>query len=401
MGDLSTPRAGRGMSRRRALQVGGLAGAALVTGACGAQPPRASSSSGTSEIAALTQRDQSADVPEVNWSSWVTYLDTDDDGRHPTLDAFTESTGITVNLREDVNDNAEFDAKVRPQLQAGQDIDRDLVVLSDWMVAKWIGDGFAQRFDRAWVPNARNLLPRMQAVPYDPERDQSLPWQAGYTGLGFNSELLKELTGKSGIRTIAELWDPALRGRVTVLAEMRDTVGVVMLGQGNDPASFTSDDFNSAIAELQVQLDSGQIRQVTGNDYIASMETGDVVAAIGWSGDIAELGEPFQFVLPESGGMLWSDEMLVPAMARHRNNAERMMDFYYDPVNAALVAAYIQYICPVVGAQEAMESIDPSLVDDPFVFPTESDLASVAVFAPLTPSLQATYSQAFQTLIGN
>jgi spermidine/putrescine transport system substrate-binding protein len=340
-------------------------------------------------------------VPEVNWSSWVTYLDTDDDGRHPTLDAFTESTGITVNLREDVNDNAEFDAKVRPQLQAGQDIDRDLVVLSDWMVAKWISDGFAQRFDRAWVPNARNLLPRMQAVPYDPERDQSLPWQAGYTGLGFNSELLKELTGKSEIRTIAELWDPALRGRVTVLAEMRDTVGVVMLGQDNDPASFTSDDFNSAIAELQVQLDSGQIRQVTGNDYIASMETGDVVAAIGWSGDIAELGEPFRFVLPESGGMLWSDEMLIPAMARHRNNAERLMDFYYDPVNAALVAAYIQYICPVVGAQEAMQSIDPSLVDDPFVFPTESDLASVAVFAPLSPSLQATYSQAFQTLIGN
>ena len=401
MTDLSRPRSGRGLSRRRALQVGGLAGAALVSGACGARPPRASSATGTSEIAALTQPDQSADVREVNWSSWVTYLDTDDDGRHPTLDAYTDSTGISVNLREDINDNAEFDAKVRPQLRAGQDIDRDLVVLSDWMVATWIGDGFAQKFDRAWVPNARNLLPRMQGVPYDPERDQSLPWQAGYTGLGFNSELLKELTGKSEIRTIAELWEPALRGRVTVLAEMRDTVGLVMLEQGNDPADFTSDDFNAAIAALQVQLDSGQIRQVTGNDYIAAMETGDIVAAFGWSGDIAELGEPFQFVLPESGGMLWSDEMMVPAMARHRNNAERLMDWYYDPVNAAFVAAYIQYVCPVVGAQEAMADIDPSLVEDPFVFPTRSDLDRVSVFAPLSASQQVTYSQAFQTLIGN
>ena len=94
------------------------------------------------------------------------------------------------------------------------------------------------------------------------------------------SELLKELTGKTEIRTIAELWDPALKGRITMLSEMRDSVGLVMLEQGNDPADFTEDDFNAAIAELQKQIDSGQIRQVSGNDYIAAMETGDVVAAI-------------------------------------------------------------------------------------------------------------------------
>jgi spermidine/putrescine transport system substrate-binding protein len=340
-------------------------------------------------------------VPEVNWSSWVTYLDTDDDGRHPTLDAFTESTGITVNLREDVNDNAEFDAKVRPQLQAGQDIDRDLVVLSDWMVAKWISDGFAQRFDRAWVPNARNLLPRMQAVPYDPERDQSLPWQAGYTGLGFNSELLKELTGKSEIRTIAELWDPALRGRVTVLAEMRDTVGVVMLGQDNDPASFTSDDFNSAIAELQVQLDSGQIRQVTGNDYIAALENGDVIAVIGWSGDVFALGDKYGFNLPESGGTLWTDNMLVPALAAHKKNAELAMNYYYEPAVAAKVAEYVQYICPVEGAQAEMEKIDPELASSPYIFPTDAELSNSYVFMELTPEQQEQYERAFQKAIGN
>ena len=168
------------------------------------------------------------------------------------------------------------------------------------------------------MPNARNLIDKLANVPFDPERDQSLPWQSGYAGLGFNTETLKELTGKSEIRTIAELWDPALKGRVTILSEMRDTVGVVMLAQGNDPANFTEDDYNAAIAELQKQIDAGQIRQVSGNDYIAALETGDVVAAIGWSGDVAALGDPYKFVIPESGGTLWTDNMLIPAMAGTR-----------------------------------------------------------------------------------
>ncbi len=356
---------------------------------------------GGEEIPAKTQPDQSATSPELNVSNWVSYIDVDDDGNRPTLDRFVEATGISVNYTEDINDNAEFDAKVRPQLEAGQDIGRDIVVLTDWKAAEWIRRGYAQKFDRAWVPNARNLLPTLQGVAFDPERDQSLPWQSGYAGLGFNVDLLEELTGKREIRTIAELWDPALKGRVSMLSEMRDSVGLVMLSQGNDPADFTEDDFNAAIAELQEQIDSGQIRQVSGNDYLAALENKDVVAAIGWSGDVAALGDPFRFVIPESGGTLWTDNMMVPAMARHRNNAERFMDWYYDPAIAAELAAYVQYICPVVGAREAIERIDASLMDNPFIFPTEEDLKNVAVFKPLTSSEQVKYDQAFQALIGN
>jgi spermidine/putrescine transport system substrate-binding protein len=401
MTGLSTPRAGAQLPRRRILQAGGIGAAAIVASACGARPPRTASTSGTEEVPARTQADQSATSKELNVSNWVSYIDVDDDGNRPTIEAFTEATGIEVNYQEDVNDNAEFDAKVRPQLEAGQDIDRDIVVLTDWKAAEWIRRGFAQKFDRAWVPNARNLLPTLQGVAFDPERDQTLPWQSGYAGLGFNADLLEELTGKREIRTVAELWDPQLRGRVTILSEMRDSVGVVMLGQGNDPADFTEEDFNAAIAELQEQIDSGQIRQVSGNDYLTALEQGNVAAVIGWSGDVAALGEPYQFVIPESGGTLWTDNMLVPAMARHRNNAERWMDWYYDPKIAAELAAWVQYICPVGGAREAMEAIDPSLVDNPFIFPTEADLANVTVFKALTSSEQAKFDQAFQTLIGN
>ena len=404
MTGLITPKAGLTLPRRRILQTAGIGGAALVAAACGARPPRTATAGGSEEVPARTQPDQSATSKELNWSTWVGYMDVDDDGNQPTLDQFMEETGIQVDYREDVNDNAEFDAKVRPQLEAGQDIDRDIVVLTDWKAAEWIRKGFAQKFDRAWVPNARNLLPALQGVPFDPERDQSLPWQSGYAGLGYNTDLLKELTGKSEIKTIAELWDPALKGRITILSEMRDSVGLVMLAQGNDPADFTEDDYNAAIAELQEQMDAGQIRQVSGNDYIGAMEGGDVVAAIAWSGDVASIVSKeytFDFVLPESGGMLWTDNMLIPAMARHRNNAERLMDHYYDPQVAAELAAWVQYICPVQGAREAMETIDASLVDNPLIFPTAEDLAKTHIFKALTSSEQAKYDQAFQTLIGN
>ena len=400
-GSINLP-SGTALPRRRVLQVAGIGGAAMVAAACGAGGGgggAGASASGGVEV--RTQPDQSETEKEMVWSTWVQYIDEDDDGNRPTLDRFMEETGITVDYREDINDNAEFYAKVRPQLEAGQDIGRDIVVLTDWMAAEWIRSGYAQKFDRDQVPNSGNMIERLKGIPFDPERNLTLPWQSGYAGLGFNSKTLEKLTGKKELKTVEELWDPALKGRVTILSEMRDSVGLMMLAQGNDPSEFTEDQFNEAIAALQEQIDNGQIRQVTGNDYLTALETGDVVAAFGWSGDVVALGGPFGFNIPESGGTLWTDNMLVPAMARHLGNAQKLMDYYYDPEVAAEVAAWVQYICPVEGAREAMEKIDPELVDNKYIFPTEEDLNNVSVFMSLTPSEQGSYDQAFQTLIGN
>jgi spermidine/putrescine transport system substrate-binding protein len=391
--------AGLALPRRRVLQAAGIGGAAMVAAACGAGNPGASS---TGPVEAKTQPDQSETEKSLVWSTWVSYIDQDEEtGNRPTVDAFTAETGIKVDYREDINDNASFFAKVRPQLEAGQDIGRDIVVLTDWMAGEWVRSGYAQRFDRANVPNSDNLIERLKGVPFDPERNFTLPWQSGYAGLGFNSKNLEKYTGKTEIKTIEELWDPQLKGRVTILSEMRDSVGLVLLDLGYDPAQFTEDQFNEAIAVLQEQIDRGQIRQVTGNDYLEDLKKGNVVAAFGWSGDVVALGEDFGFNIPESGGTLWTDNMLVPAMARHLSNAEQLMDYYYRPEVAAEVAAWVQYICPVDGAREAMEKLDPELVDNPYIFPTEEDLARVSVFMPLTAAEQNTYEQAFQATIGN
>jgi spermidine/putrescine transport system substrate-binding protein len=204
---------------------------------------------------------------------------------------------------------------------------------------------------------------------------------------------------------VSDLWRPELKGRVEVLSELRDTVGLVMLEQGKDiSADFTEDDFMAAIDVLQKQVDSGQIRQVKGNSYKEDLISGDALAVIAWSGDITQInfenGDKWEFAIPESGGTLWSDNLMIPIGSPHKTNAEKLFNFYYDPQIAAEVAAYVNFICPVRGAREAMEKIDPELVDDPLIFPTEDVLNRVKNFRPLTPDEEVKFNQAFQAVIG-
>ena len=301
---------------------------------------------------------------------------------------------------EDINDGSEFYAKIRTQLEAGQDIGRDLLVFSEETARVVIEEGFAAPLDYALIPNAVNLLPRLRESAFDPGRRYTMPWQSGFTGIGWNTPLLKERLGVDAITSFEQFFDERLAGRVAVLSETMDTMGLMLAWQGFDPSAFTDAQFDEALAVLQGYVDDGTIRQVAGNDYISGLDSGDLVAAIGWSGDVAALGDPYRFVIPESGGTLWTDNMMVPALAAHKRNAELAMNYYYDPVVAAEVAAYVQYISPVKGAQEAMKEIDPSLVDNQWIFPDEETLSQAYIFMPLTEEKDVEYQRAFQKAIG-
>lgn len=391
------------LSRRRLLGAAGLGGAAMLATACGASDEALGSGSGGQAAAAAAANeapDLSLQEKVLNWSNWPLYIDVDDNGNRPTLDAFQKLTGIEVTYTEDVNDNNEFYAKVRTQLEQGQDIGRDLVILTDWMAAIWIRNNFAERLDKSVIPNWTNMREAYMYVSFDPGRQYSLPWQSGFGALGWNKAKIQELLGTDTITSVEQLFDPKLKGRVTVLSEMRDTMGILMAYQGANPSNFTDDEYNKAIELLTQQVDNGQIRQVTGNDYAGAMESGDVVAGIVWSGDMVQLGDSFGVGLPETGGTLWTDNMLIPALAQHKLNAELLINYYYDPVVAAKVAAYVQYVSPVEGAQEAMKEVDPSLVDNPWIFPTTEMLDNSYVFMTLSDEQNVEYERAFQKAIG-
>ncbi len=382
-----SPAAGLALSRRSLLQAAGAGGAALAFAACGA-----GSGDGS----------EGADADALSWSNWPGYIDLDEEtGTSPTLTAFEKKSGQPVKYTEDINDNEEFNAKVRIPLEQGESIGRDLVVLSEWMASRWIRLGYAQEFSPGAVPGRANVLPRLVELAADPGLQHSVPWQAGFAGLGWNTELLKKATGKTELTSLDELFSPELKGRVSVLSEMHDTIGLIMLWQGKDPANFTDDDFAAADAELAKQIENGQIRQVTGNDYLTSLESGDLIASMGWSGDVLALGEDFGFGLPESGGTIWVDTCLIPAGAALKAEAESLLEYYCQPEVAAQVAAFVRYLCPIQGAQEAMREFDPESADDPWIFPTAEVLAGASVFKTLTDEEQDRYNRAFQKTIGN
>lgn len=387
----------RSVSRRTLLASGaGMAGVGALLAACG--------TGGTPTVSpGPSGGDDLSDTEKlVRWANWTLYLDYDEDTQsYPTLERFTQETGIEVTYAEDIDDNDTYFGKVQGQLANGQDIGQDIITLTDWMAARVIRLGYTRELDKANIPNAANLLPALQDVSFDPGRTNSLTWQSGFAGIAWNKEAVP-----GGLRTVSDLWDPALKGRVEVLSEMRDTVGLLMMEGGTSvEGEWGDDEFFAALDVLEAQIASGQIRQVKGNSYAEDLVSGDALAVICWSGDITMLnfenGDKWEFMLPEAGGTLWSDNLMVPVGSRHQKNAETLMNFYYDPVVAAEVAAYVNYISPVVGAREAMEQFDPSLVENQLIFPSDETLARAHVFRALTAEEETRYSDAFQTVIGN
>lgn len=331
-------------------------------------------------------------------SNWPLYIDIDEKTKkRPTLDQFTKATGIKVDYIEDVNDNDQWFGKNQAALAKGQSVKRDIAVLTDWMAARMVRLGYAQEIDPALIPNKSNLVAALAAPAWDPERKHTLPWQSGLTGIGYDPD---KVGGE--ISSIQELLEnPKLKGKVTFLSEMPDTMGLMILDGGGDPSSVKKADFDQAIKRLQQGVDSGQIRQFTGNDYSGLLAKGDVWACVAWSGDMVQLtldNPKLKFALPDPGGMIFTDNMLVPT-GGDVPTAAAFMNYVYDPKVAAQIEAYVNYICPVQGAKEEMQKLDPSLASNPLIFPDDATLAKVKIFDAAAADDKA-YKAAFQAVVG-
>ncbi|AZZ51187.1 MULTISPECIES: ABC transporter substrate-binding protein [Rathayibacter] len=386
----SRERERRAMLSRRAVLGGlGLGVGALALAGCAP----------VSRAAPTAAVDESASDPRLVWDNWPAYLDEDDDGGYPTLTAFEEQSGISVTYNVAVDDNNSYYGKVKDQLALGQYIGADTVCLTEWMVSRLARRGYIQELDHANIPNIANLTPSLANPDFDPGRHRSLPFQAGFAGICWNKEKLP-----NGLASVEDLWDPALRGRVGVLSEMRDTIGLIMLAQGTDIAgSWGDDEFMNAIDVFRKQVDEGQIRNIKGNAYLNDLQNEDTLAAICWSGDITlintEAGDKWEFALPDSGGTLWNDTFVVPMGSQRKANAEALMNYYYEPEVAAEVAAWVNYITPVDGAKDAMESIDPELAENQLIFPDEDTLAQSHIFRTLTADEEKDYQAEFQKVL--
>jgi len=384
-----------GLSRRGFMRGAGVSALAVTSSgllvACGTEGTRQTADS-------CTSTDLSEQEKQLAFSNWPLYIDEKGDS-YPTLADFEKQTGISVEYTTDVNDNNQFFAKVRNQLGACESTGRDIFVLTDWMAARMVSLGWLQELDHSNMPNVdANLVESLQDPAWDPGRKYSVPWQSGLTAIAYNSKYTGEISSFEELVT-----RPDLKGKVSLLSEMGDTMGFFLKLVGADPEDFSEDEWESALARLEEVVASGQIRQFTGNDYTRPLNKGDLVASEAWSGDVMIMQDQnpdIKFVIPDEGASLWSDNMLVPNKATHKTNAEMLMNYYYEPEVAARLAAWVWYITPVAGAEEAMKSIDESLVGNPLIFPTTDYLANTFAFKNVDIKTREEYDKAFNQIIG-
>ncbi|HQR25719.1 MAG TPA: spermidine/putrescine ABC transporter substrate-binding protein [Nocardioides sp.] len=383
------------LSRRGVLRGAGLGAAGLSTlpllSACGTPGMK-------QDPATCTAPDVSDVDRKLVFSNWPLYID-EDGNRLPTLEAFEKANDIAVTYQTDINDNNQFFAKIRMQLGSCEPINRDIITLTDWMAGRLVGLGWTQPLNQDTIPNVRaNLLETLRHPQWDKDRSFSVPWQSGLTGVAYNAKYTGEITSFEELVT-----RPDLKGKISLLREMGDTMGFFLKLVDADPNDFTEEEWNAAIDRLQQVVDSGQVRQFTGNNYTGPLNKGDIVACEAWSGDIMVMqseNPDIRFVVPEEGLSLWSDNMLVPNKATHQTNAEKLMNYYYEPEVAATLAAWVWYICPVQGAEAAMEKIDPSLVGNPLIFPTADDLSKTFAFMLVPDGIREAYNKQFNRVIG-
>ena len=367
------------LTRRQVLERAALGGAAItfpgILAACG--------SSGTKAGGGTTSVEHKL-AKTLHFSNWTFYIDTKGQ-KNPTLDAFQKKFGVHVDYKEDINDNASFFGKIQGQLSRGQSTGRDIVVLTDndRYLSLMIKKGWAEKLDKSAIPNMKNLVDVQKHPNFDPNRDYSLPWQSGMTGIAYNDTLTDPVLSVDDL-----LQNPKLKGKITVLNSMGDAMTIVMLANGDDPTKVTAKSFNAAFNRIKKAVDNKQIRQFTGNDYTPILAKGDLSAAMSWSGDIAQLGNKhIHWNIPKAGGALWTDNMLIPK-GGNVYTASVYMNYVYDPKVQGLMEAGdpkrkivgIYYIPPVAGAGTWAKKYDPTVADNPLIFPTKAMLDKVKIF---------------------
>ncbi|MGW5343008.1 extracellular solute-binding protein [Streptomyces sp. HUAS TT3] len=385
-------------SRRTALR--GLGAAGLLAALAGCGVPSAYVPEDRRGGPDRSGRDRS-----LTFSNWPLYIDTDeeDEERRPTLEAFTRKTGIEVSYSEEINDNDEFFGKLSPALMNHQDTGRDLVVITDWMATRYVELGWVQKMDRAAQPNvAAHLDPQLRSPGFDEGRLHTVPWQSGITGIAYNRKAL----GRE-VRSVKDLWHPDLAGRVTLFSGLDESFALLMQGNGVDVTRWTEADFHRMCDQVEELVRKKHIRRFTGNDYTSDLAKGDVLACQAYSGDAIQLkadNPDIEFVVPEEGGELWSESMLIPNLARHKANAEALVDYYYDPEVAAELAAFVNYVCPVPAAREVLAASQDKetaeLAENPLMFPDEGMRRRLAVARAVTTAERRSFARRWNAIAG-
>ena len=413
MQNLPDPALIRGMTQRRlgrrdALRVSGLSAFAMALAACGVKGTGPTTPSAPAPDAVAKYWAGRTSNGKVDFANWPLYMDPE----QPELKKFTKATGVKVNYQEVIQEMGPWFAKVQPQLAAGQPIGFDLMVITNGIQFKqFVDSGFLAPLDHSKLTNyVANADPSYAREAFDPGNVHTVPWTSGMTGIAYDP---KKITRP--ITKLADLWDPAFKGKVGMYSDTQELGNFGLLALGIDPATSTPADWKKAAEKLKEQKSAGLVRNYYDQSYVDALGKGEVWITQAWSGDIFQKnvsdGTDLKFVIPDEGGTIWTDNFAIPITAQNPLDAIKLMDFFYDVENAATLAEYINYVCPVPAAQArikehaaaasgddkaSVEAVAPSNL----VFPSQADYAKLHYFRDFaTAAEQQEYQSIFEPIV--
>ena len=375
-------------SRRRFIGRGAAAAAALALGpsflaACG-------SDDGSSGESSTQESGPASGTLRI--SNWPLYMA---DGF---VAAFQTASGITVDYKEDFNDNEQWFAKNKEPLSRKQDIGADLAVPTTFMAVRLQNLKWLNEISDAGVPNKKNLRPDLLEASVDPGRKYTAPYMSGLVGLAYN----RAATGRD-IKTIDDMWDPAFKGKVSMFSDSQDGLGMIMLSQGGSPTDPNTESVQKAVDLVREQKDKGQIRRFTGNDYADDLAAGNIAVAQAYSGDVVQLqadNPDLEFIVPESGGTTFVDTMVIPYTTKNQKAAEAWINYVYDRANYAKLVAFVQYVPVLSDMTEELDKVDPEAAKNPLINPPKDVLDKVKGWAPLTDEQTQEYNTLYAAVTG-
>ena len=390
-----------GMTRRDFLRNAGLGALALpaasVLAACGVKgEPEAKPT-----VRGLTQLPPAAG--EVSVANWELYIDP------KVWRRYGKDTGTKITYKESIIDNETFFGTIQPLLAAGKPIGYDVIVVSDWLIAKMARLGYLLPLHHDRLTNFAAQAGAVYKDPeYDPGNQYSIPWQAGITGIAYNQRLTKR-----PITRFEELFNPAFKNKVGMMTEMRDTVNMTLLNLGvTDIQKATTDDAQRAVDKLKRQLDAGIVRDYYDNGYVDALANGDLAVTLAWSGDVLQLtlDDPdIRFVVPEEGGILWVDCMCIPRDAEHPTDAHEWMNYVYNPRVAATITEWVNYVTPVPAAKGIILADAAKLTGEDrafyqgiaaseLIFPSSASEGRLHTYKLLPEAEEKVWNEMFQTV---
>jgi spermidine/putrescine transport system substrate-binding protein len=301
---------------------------------------------------------QAADEKVLYLYNWSEYMP------EAVLEQFQQETGIKV-VYSTYESNEAMYAKLR-LLDARNSY--DLVVPSTYYVSKMRREGLLKNIDRDKLKNFGNLDPKLINQPFDPDNSYSVPYLWGSTGIGVNTDKVKP----ESVSKWRDLWNPEFRDRLLLTNDMREVfhVGLRVLGySGND-----TDAAHIEAAYLELKKLLPNVRAYNSEAPRMPYLEGETDAGMIWNGEAyaARQENPaIEYVYPEEGVILWMDSLVIPANARHVDNAHTFIDFILRPEIAAQISEEIGYASP---NQAAVATLDEEVRNNRTVYPTEADL---------------------------